>query len=95
MNNMKIKKNNFKDFDKIVTEEIKNAKHQYYINIFTSHKNNIKITWKTIDETLNRSKCRTQFLNEFPIDNKSITDHEEMADNFNIFFAHTHVLVAN
>ena len=79
------KKINFKTFDKIVTEEIKNAKHQYYFDTFTSHKNNIKKTWKTIDETLNRGKRRTQFPNEFTIDNKSITDHKEIADNFNIF----------
>ena len=36
------KKINFKTFDIIVTEEIKNAKHQYYFATFTSHKNNIK-----------------------------------------------------
>ena len=36
------KKNNFKTYDKLVTEEIQNAKHQYYFNTFTSHKNNIK-----------------------------------------------------
>ena len=81
------KKINFKTYDKIVTEEIKNAKHQYYFNTFTSHKNNIKKTWKTIDETLNRGKSRTQFPNEFIIDNKSVTDHKEIADKFNIFFA--------
>ena len=82
-----IKKINFKTFDNIITEEIKNAKHQYYFDTFTSHKNNIKKTWKTIDETLNRGKSRTQFPNEFTIDNKSITDHKEIADQFNIFFA--------
>ena len=81
-----IKKINFKTFDNIITEEIKNAKHQYYFDTFTSHKNNIKKTWKTIDETLNRGKSRTQFPNEFTIDNKSITDHKEIADQFNIFF---------
>ena len=37
-----IKKINFKTFDNIITEEIKNAKHQYYLDTFTSHKNNIK-----------------------------------------------------
>ena len=37
-----IKKINFKTFDNIITEEIKNAKHQYYFDTFTSHKNNIK-----------------------------------------------------
>ena len=46
----------------------------------------MKITWKTIDETLNRGKSRTQFPNEFTIDNKSIMDHKEIADQFNIFF---------
>ena len=36
-----IKKINFKTFDNI-TKEIKNAKHQYYFDTFTSHKNNMK-----------------------------------------------------
>ena len=89
------KKINFKTFDKIVTEEIKNAKHQYYFDTFTSHKNNIKKTWKTIDETLNRGKRRTQFPNEFTIDNKSIADHKEIADNFNIFFANIGVKLSS
>ena len=40
-----------------------------------------------MDETLNRGKSRTQFLNEFIIDTKSVTDHKEMANKFNIFFA--------
>ena len=39
-----------------------------------------------INETLNRGKSRTQFPNKFTIDNKSITDHKEIADQFNIFF---------
>ena len=47
----------------------------------------MKKTWKIIDETLNKGKSRTQFPNEFTIDNKSITDHKEIADQFNIFFA--------
>ena len=82
-----IKKIYFKTFDNIITDEIKNAKHQYYFDTFTIHKNNMKKTWKTIDETLNRGKSRTQFPNKFTIDNKSITDHKEIADQFNIFFA--------
>ena len=47
----------------------------------------MKKTWKTIDETLNIGKSRTQFPNEFITDNKSVTDHKEIADKFNIFFA--------
>ena len=40
-----------------------------------------------MNETLNRGKIITQFPNKFTIDNKSITDHKEIADQFNNFFA--------
>ena len=35
-----LKKNIFND--NLVTEELRNAKHQYYFNTFTFHNNNIK-----------------------------------------------------
>ena len=85
-------KKKFRNFDNIITEEIKNAKDQYYFDTFTSHKNDMKKTWKTTDETLNSGKGRTQFPNEFTIGNKSITDHKEIADQFNIFFLQILVL---
>ena len=45
------KKGNFKTYDRIVSDGIQNAKHQYYFNTFIFHKkNNIKKTWKTIGE---------------------------------------------
>ena len=47
----------------------------------------MKKTCKTIDETLNRAKSRTEFPNKFIIDNKSVTDPKEIAYKFNIFFA--------
>ena len=56
------KKVNFKTYDRIVSDGIQNAKHQYYVNTFVSHKNDMKKTWKTIDETLNRGKIKLIFL---------------------------------
>ena len=47
----------------------------------------MKKTWKTIDETLNRGKNKTNFPSEFIVDQKIIADHKEIADNFNVFFA--------
>ena len=47
----------------------------------------MKKTWKTIDETLNRRKNKTKFPSEFIVNNRSITDHKEIADQFNIFFS--------
>ena len=81
------KKVNFKTYDRIVSDGIQNAKHQYYFNTFVSHKNDMKKTWKTIDETLNRGNNKTNFPSEFIVDHKLISDHKEIADNFNVFFA--------
>ena len=81
------KKVNFKTYDRIVSDGIQNAKHQYYFNTFISQKNNMKKTWKTIDETLNRGKNKTNFPSEFIMDQKIIAAHKEIADNFNVFFA--------
>ena len=50
------KKGNFKTYYRIVSDGIQNANHQYYFNTFTSHKNNMKKTWKTIYEILNIGK---------------------------------------
>ena len=80
------KKVNFKTYDRIVSDGIQNAKHQYYFNTFVFHKNDMKKTWKTIDETLNRGNNKTNFPSEFIVDHKLISDHKEIADNFNVFF---------
>ena len=63
------------------------AKREYYFKTFTAHKNDMKKTWKTIDETLNRKRNKSKFPSEFIINNRSITDHKEIADQFNIFFS--------
>ena len=66
-------------------ENIRASKREYYFKTFTAQKSNTKKTWKTIDETLNRRKNRTKFPSEFIVNNRSVTDHKEIADQFNIF----------
>ena len=47
----------------------------------------MKKTWITIDEAL-KKRCNTgKFPTEFIINNKSITDHKEIANQFNFFFS--------
>ena len=82
-----VKKINFKTFEKIVTDNIRAAKREYYFKTFTSQKNVMKKTWKTIDETLNRRKNKSKFPSEFIVNNRSIADQKEIADQFNIFFS--------
>ena len=40
--NMKSKKGNFKSFERIVKETIKEAKRYYYFKTFTAHKNDLR-----------------------------------------------------
>ena len=41
------------------------------ISYIHSAKNDMKKTWKTIDETLNRRKTKTKFPSEFLVNNRS------------------------
>ena len=82
-----VKKINFKTFERIVKENIRAAKREYYFKTFTAQKNDMKKTWKTINETLNRKRNKSKFPSEFLINNRSIADHKEIADQFNIFFS--------
>ena len=41
---------------KLLKKDIKEAKQRYFDQIFTAYKSDMKKTWKTINETLNRNK---------------------------------------
>ena len=82
-----VKKINLKTFERIVKDTIRASKREYYFKTFTAQKNDMKKTWKTIDETLNRRKNKSKFPSEFIVNNRSIADHNEIADQFNVFFS--------
>ena len=44
-------------------------------------------TWRTINDTLNSKSNKSKFPTKFLVNNKTITDHKEIADQFNIFFS--------
>ena len=84
--NMKPKKINFKTFERIVKENIKEAKRDYYFKTFTAHKNDLRKTWRTIDDTLNKKSNTSKFPSKFIVNNRTVTDHKKIADEFNFFF---------
>ena len=51
----KTKKKFFKTFERIIKENIKKAKRDYYFKTFTAHKNDLGKTWRTTDDTLTLS----------------------------------------
>ena len=82
------KKINFQTLEKIVDQNIIDAKYFYYHNIFLDQRGDMKKTWATIYETLNRSKNRTAFPSNFMINNLSVEDLQEIANHFDRFFIH-------
>ena len=82
-----IKKINFKTFDRIVNQNIIDTKNKYYHDIFLTQKNDMKKTWMTINETLNRNKNHTNFPAQFSINGRDVTHPQDIADHFNIFFS--------
>ena len=73
-------------YNNILKNNIKEAKIKYYTDCFNKYKDNVKNTWQTIKEVLNKTKKKTYFPNYFKLNGSLITDKQMIADNFNRFF---------
>ena len=62
-------------------------KKQYYQKQFEKYKNDLKNTWGTIKQILNRTRSTQNISDVFLIDNVMTTDPTTIANKFNIFFA--------
>ena len=76
------KKRKIQTFEKIVVQNIKDAKYVNYHNIFLKQRGDLQKTWATI----NRSQNLTEFPSNFIINNISVEDSQEIANHFNRFF---------
>ena len=72
-NEYQIKQVNFKTYERILKNMIEECKQKYYFDTFSAQKNDIKKTWATIDEKLNRKRNSTDFPEEFLYKEKTIT----------------------
>ena len=63
------RKEEFKMYRTSLRKSIRNAKRTYFEHIFTQHKNDIKKTWKILNETLSRN-TKKQIRQEFSINIK-------------------------
>lgn len=77
---------NLKTCNTILKKSIRLAKKLYYASIFLKYKNDMKGTWKTISEILNKTKRKKSFPCYFRDGEHFITDQQEIANRFNIFF---------
>ena len=82
-----IHKSTYTKYNKMLNKMIKNAKYSYYDNEFTKYRNNLKKSWQTINEILNRDRKNTQSPSFILVNNTKITNKQKMADHFNNYFA--------
>ena len=62
------------------------AKRKYYNTKFESAKNDLRTTWKLLNEVINKRKGRAPFPSSFESEDKTIMDPEEIADKFCKYF---------
>ena len=81
------KKVNFKTYEKIVDNEIVQAKKIYYSNVFNMYKSSMKKTWQIINETLSRKKVDNMLPDTFIKNGNELSDPKEIANAFNEYFS--------
>ena len=79
------RKEEFKSYYNTLRRSIREAKRLYYTQTFAIYKNNIKQTRTIIKDTLQRKiKCETP--NQFVRGNRTVTNPDEIANEFNKYF---------
>jgi len=75
-----------KEYNVIIKKCIRFLKREYYKACFHKFKDDIRNTWKTINDILNKSKKKKTFTDTFHDEEDIITDKLEIANKFNKFF---------
>ena len=79
-------KSNFQTYNAMLKKTLRTAKTNFYHRCFENYRNDIRKTWSTINDLLNRNKKKKSFP-EFFIDNgEMIKDKLQIAQGFNNFF---------
>ena len=74
---------------------IRIAKRNYYESQFVRARNNIKDTWKLINEVINNKNTKRVLTSQFKIDEKVVSDPKELADKFCKYFNNIGISLAN
>ena len=82
-NSLKI---NLQTYNRILRQSIRSAKKIYYHNCFSQYKNDIKQTWSTIKNIMNRNNKCKEFPKFFLINGQYKSDPCLIAEEFNRYF---------
>ena len=79
--------NNLRLNNSILKRNIRLTKTDYYAEKFEKYKLNIRRTWSTINEALNKSEKKDYFPNYFIVDGNKTNCKTNIANSFNSFLA--------
>ena len=82
----KEKKFNLCTYNKIPRKIIRQAKFQYYQCLFTKLKNDIKNTWRTINDIINRNDNKSSQIEYLTINQENIYDKQQIVNELNSYF---------
>jgi hypothetical protein len=74
-------------YNKLLKSNIRLAKKSYYETRFKKFQNDLRNTWSTIKEVINKTRQTKSFPKFFKLNDEKITDKKSIADNFNSYFA--------
>jgi len=80
-------KNNLNTYNNILRRNIREAKSLYYNQLFDKFKNDIRNTWITIKEIINKTSSKSSFPDSFIFNDVAVSDPQQIADNFNDYFS--------
>jgi len=80
------RKDIFKSYNRILRNSINLAKKNFYCRQFQLFRNDIRKTWETINNIMNRSKKINEYPEQFHSDGKSVADKTVIAEEFNKYF---------
>ena len=76
----------YKTYKNKLNHLIRTAKRKYYDTKFESAKNDLRTTWKLLNEVINKRKSKSPLPSSFASEGKTITDPVENADKFCKYF---------
>ena len=76
----------FQTYNKILKQNNRLAKRNYYHSCFNNYNKDIRSTWRTIKQVLDRSNVSNEYPEKITHENKIETDTHTIANKFNEYF---------
>ena len=86
---------NLQTYNRILKQNIRQAKKSYYYECFHKFQRDIKKTWMTIKDILNKSTKKDQFPKFFMVNDIKLDDPRDIANGFNKYFVEIGPKLAN